>query len=108
MKFRAKRVFAYASGGAVLVLALFVFQEMRFIGFPDGFVSECDRLRKDLLILVIAVSAAAGVWLFIIGWISGKKRIGMTLRFTYIIYVFLMVCAFVVNHYLHRCSGRGG
>jgi hypothetical protein len=108
MKFRAKRVFAYASGVAVLVLAFYVFQEMRFIGFPDGFVSEYDRLRKGLLILVIAVSALAGVWLFLIGWMSGKRRIGMTLRFTYIIYVFLMLCAVIVDHYLSRCSGRGG
>jgi len=108
MKSGTERVLAYASGVIALGLSCVVFQEFRLIGFPDGFLSDYDRLRKIVLSSSIVAGVVSSLWFVSLGWIAERKRIGLRFCLTGILFAALALSAFLIDHHLSQLSGHGG
>ena len=105
---KLSRLFSYLFGAAALALAVFAFQELQFIGFPDGHIGEWDWARKTVFYLIIITSTLTGLWLFCLGWFSTQKRPAKTLGVTCVSYVIFTALLFAIDSYLSHLSGRGG
>lgn len=102
------RILAYSLSCLALALSIFAYQELRFIGFPDGFVSEEDNLRKSLFALFIGVSLVASFGFMVLGWISARKDTRKILTITGISYGVFMALMVIADHDLSQRSGFGG
>jgi heme A synthase len=102
------RFFAYFFGVVAFILVIFTFKELQLVGFPDGFLSDWDRLRKIILILFIALSIPIGVWFFFLGKIATKEIISTKLYLTVILYIVIIFILFTANNHLSELSGIGG
>jgi hypothetical protein len=101
------RFVAYLSGCVALAISGFLLEERRFIGFPDGFVADHDRIRKALLAVSSGVSLLACVGFVSLGWV-GPTRIGKKLGVAGLVYGVFLALVLVADRHLHELSGRGG
>ena len=92
---------AFFMGLFALAASVSVYQELRLLGFPDGFLTELDRAERILGIIFIGVSFPAGLWFVFIG-----KKLWIAIVF-YAVFVILLSA---VDFYLrrHLMSGGGG
>lgn len=105
---RWERIVAYLLACIAFALSIFAYEELRLIGFPDGFLADWDQARKILLSLSIGISLLGGSWFVLLGRITAQKRIGTKLGVTGVLYAISMTILFVADFYLHQRSGRGG
>ncbi len=104
---RTRRVLTSVLGCGALGLAFLAYQESRLVGFPDGFASDYDRVRRVLLILFAGSSSVFGVWVALLGWFAARTRIGWRWRLTLAAYAAVASLAFLADHCLRGLSGRG-
>ena len=101
-------IFAYILGCSAIILSFFVYLELSFIGFPDGYLSDWDQARQILLTIYIVISLLVGVWYIFLGWIAGRNNIGVKLRVTNLLYVAFGLLVVVADQYFSQLSGQGG
>lgn len=102
------RFFAYLIGSVAFALSVFAYQELQFIGFPDGFNGQWDWARKTVFYVIILSSIVTGFWLFCLGWFATQKRPAKSLGITVGSYVIFTALLFAMDSYLSQLSGRGG
>ncbi|MDR3056258.1 MAG: hypothetical protein LBU53_12800 [Zoogloeaceae bacterium] len=100
---------------AVIILAVsyFIFWEIAFTGFPDGYITDFDRVNIVLDYIFLGVSIPASLWFLLLGclgWINSGSSIrkkSYTSFILYVIFVFiLVVLRFCFYHILDH--GQGG
>jgi hypothetical protein len=101
------RLAACLSGCVALAISVFLLQERRFIGFPDGFVTDHDRIRSALLAVSSGASLLACLRFVSLGWV-GPTGIGKKLGVAGLVYGVVLALTFVADGYLRELSGRGG
>lgn len=94
--------------GAALLAAALGYSELRYLGFPDGYRSDADRIRAMLLGSLIGVSLLACVVSVLVGWRSTPDSAGRRQRILAIAYAVMLLAALTGNVYLRGVSGRGG
>ena len=102
------QVFAYLIGVIPLVAAFYVYYELSFMGFPDGFLTELARGRRILFRLFIGVSIPVASWFIYLGWTASRKNIGKQLAIAVIGYTIFLVSMFIVDIYLRQTLTGGG
>lgn len=94
--------------GAAIVSTFVAYQDMRWIGFPDGFVTEWDRIRKILLYVFMAINLPFAIAFVRFGFGRSSDDDGKKLRWAGMLWIAAVVCCVIANVVLRRYSGRGG
>jgi cellulose synthase/poly-beta-1,6-N-acetylglucosamine synthase-like glycosyltransferase len=105
---KKQRNLAFLMGGISLVLAFVVYQTQQNAGFPDGFLSELARAQQMLFSFFVWISAVAGLWFFVLGWLAAKRNAARQLNATLVVYVLTVVVVFGVDIYLRQILDSGG
>ena len=104
---RRPSALAYLSGAIALAAAFGLYQELQFMGFPDGFLTELDRARKVLFRIFIGVSIPVALWLFTLGRLAASRQVGRLLMVSLAGYGAFIALLFITDLYL-RQNLRGG
>lgn len=99
---------AFSIAGVALALALFGYLEVRFMGFPDGFLTELDRGRRVLWGGFAGLSLVALVWFAYLGWLAFNKNISRPLAVSAALYAGFAALAAAVDFYLRKTLNGGG
>jgi hypothetical protein len=103
-------ILAFLAGLVAFALSVYAYFERRFMGFPDGFLTELDRAERVLFDIFIWASILAGSWFFFLGWSVPREPEGKKLLVTIFFYIFFIVIFIIIDVYFHRhfVSGGGG
>jgi hypothetical protein len=103
------QVLAYSVGSITLLAALVLYQEVQFMGFPDGFLSELDRARRVMLWVMIGLSLPTALWFFALGRQAARTQVGPQLSVSLAGYGAYMALLWLIDLYLRRnLIGSGG
>ena len=104
------RVLACLMACFALASSVFVYLEVRLMGFPDGFLTELDKAEKILAYVFILINFPTSFWFGFLSWIALQQKVRTKLCITIFLYGVLVVLLFVIDSYLrkHLESGRGG
>ena len=93
-----------------LGVSYFVYGQIRFMGFPDGFLTDLDRAQRILGYVFLGTSVPAGLWFGFLSWIAPQHRVGKKLLVTIALYVGFLLLLYGINFYLRQNlnSGSGG
>lgn len=93
-----------------LASSVFAYEEIRLLGFPDGFLTELERAERILAYVFILISFPTSFWFIFLSWRASQQRIITKLCLTILLYTVLVIILFVINFYLrqHLSSGGGG
>ena len=61
------RAVGYGVGAVILLAAFLSYQAARYLGFPDGFLTELDRAERVLLRIFAGTSVVAGLASILLG-----------------------------------------
>ena len=105
----SESVAAYSLGVFLVGLSGFVFENIRYLGFPDGFYSELDRGEKILFQAFLYFCIPAGLGALYLGWVAARRKISRELRFVGILSAIGIALFFMVDIYLrfHLIGGGG-
>lgn len=107
---RWERILAFLMGCFALVSSVFVYQEVRLLGFPDGFLTELERAERILAYIFILTSFLTSFWFVFLSWRASQQRVVTKLCVTILLYTVLVILLFAIDFYLrkHLRSGGGG
>ena len=94
--------------GVALVVAAFGFLELRYLGFPDGYLSHWDNARKGLLTGLIGVSLLMCVAAIALGWRAPSASTSKHLKIAGTLYAVALIAAVILDIYFRAQSGLGG
>lgn len=103
---RNRGLAALLTGVALLVAALAYF-ELRYLGFPDGYLSDWDRARKMLLTGLVVANIGVSAGALLLGS-RASPMAGRNLKIAALIYGFFLAAALIADAFLTSQSGRGG
>jgi hypothetical protein len=92
-----------------LVLPFLVLLELKYVGFPDGYITEYGATLKILGSVFIVFSILYSIYFFYTAW-RGFKNSNKQLYISIILYCTLVAIFIAVNYYLrlHLNNGVGG
>jgi len=90
--------------------ALLYMGHFRYMGFPDGHLTELDRAEKLLFQVFLWFSMACGIQLLTLSISPAWQENGKMLRVSIIVYGVMVLVARLVRCFLglHLDNGRGG
>lgn len=97
-----KRVLAYCIAFLALGIAFYSCYEFKFIGFPDGFLSDFDRVNKILLIILISANISMALWSIFLGGLDSSPTINKMLFISIAGYLGFMVLFLFVQFCLRQ------
>ena len=104
------RIFAFLMACIAFMLTFGVYMKYIYqLGFPDGFISELAYAQRNLSYIFMAISVVVGLSFIYIAVINPKRMV-KTLGMTSVLYLLLIVVAFLLNLYyrLNLTGGTGG
>lgn len=94
-----------------IALPFFVYLvHIRYLGFPDGYMTELDRAGKILYGIFSCLSAPIGFFFFYLGLSGSKQGVKGQLKIAILIYMALIAITMIIRLLLSLFldNGRGG
>ncbi len=104
----ANRVLSVILTGVALVAAALGLFEIQYLGFPDGYLSDWDIVRKGLLTGLIGISVFMSAAALFLGWRSVSSSASTYLRIAGLLYAVFLAAVLIADSYFRGQSGRGG
>ncbi|GHU42327.1 hypothetical protein AGMMS50289_06850 [Betaproteobacteria bacterium] len=99
MNLKRKRILAGVVSCVILAVTLLACMSLSFIGFPDGHLTELDKVKEAWLYPVfIGGSLVFAAWFAASGFVFYKNNLGKRLVIAlcaYAIFAFLFVCMYL-------------
>ena len=109
MKFQ--KILTYILGIVACIVFVFIYLfYIRWLGFPDGYLSALDRAEKILFTAFMWFSLIAGLYFICLGLISSQQTLNIRLYIGLFFYLGVMIFVLVVDYYfrLNLDDGAGG
>lgn len=108
-------ILSFILGLIALAIAFFIYTDLQYMGFPDGYLTEFDHAEMKLLPTVMWASIAFGLFFFYLAWIALKKRSNkkpylIAFYIITLLYIFLIITIYILdrNYYSYLDHGQGG
>jgi hypothetical protein len=108
---KLNRFISFFLGFISLTLPAFIYKfYIGWMGFPDGYITECERAEKILYRIFILPEIAFGLFFIYLGWTASKQRITRKLTASLALFILYLIVIIIVDGYLrlHLDNGRGG
>ncbi|MBU1077208.1 MAG: hypothetical protein KKH98_07945 [Spirochaetes bacterium] len=105
------RSISYFFGLLSLTLPVIIYQlHIKWLGFPDGGLTEFERAENFLYRIFIWPGFALGLYFLYLGWTASKQKIKKKLVISICIFIFIIIATIIVDYYfsLHFDNGGGG
>jgi hypothetical protein len=101
------RVIALLIAGLTLALSIYAYIELRFLGFPDGFLTELERSQSFLVKIFIGINIPTSIWFSYLSF-AAPPRIHRKLGISIALYGIFGLILFAINVFLRQYLNDGG
>ncbi|MBN1898631.1 MAG: hypothetical protein JW827_07620 [Spirochaetes bacterium] len=105
------RILAYFLGLVSLTLPVFIYQfYVKWLGFPDGYLTEFERAEKILYNIFIWPCFGFGLLFIYLGRTASRQKTNKKLVISISLFFFYIIVVIIVRYYLglHLDAGAGG
>ncbi len=103
---KINKLLSYFLGLICLSLPVIVYKlHIKWLGFPDGSLTDIERVEKTLYQVLIWPAFALGLFFIYLGWMALKQDINKKLVVTFFMFILYLVVTIIADGYLRSYFG---